>query len=76
MASIARTFESSLGPWFGFASRVFGWCVQIVEAGLISAGLPCRWFLVEIQCRVTRQRVVGVEDEVLGLGFTYAAITK
>jgi len=32
--------------------------VQIVESGLVSAGLPCSWLLVEIRCRLTRQRVV------------------
>ena len=58
--SIARTFESSLGPWFEFASRVFWWCVAIAESGLISALEPCSWVDVVCKCRVTRQLVVGV----------------
>jgi len=32
--------------------------VKIVDAGLISAWLPCSWLGVEIRCRVTRQLVV------------------
>jgi len=39
-------------------SSIFPRCVQIVESGLISAGLPCCWFGVEIRCRLTRQLVV------------------
>ena len=41
LGSIFRTFEQSLGPWFGLLLWVFGWCVQIIESGLVSAGLPC-----------------------------------
>ena len=33
-------------------------CVKIVEAGQVSAVLPCYQLLVEIRCRVTRQRVL------------------
>jgi hypothetical protein len=33
-------------------------CVQIVESGLVSAGLPCFRLVVEIQCRLTRQLVM------------------
>jgi hypothetical protein len=32
-------------------------CVRIVVSGLISAGWPCSWLLVEIRCRLTRQGV-------------------
>ena len=32
-------------------------CVQIVESGLSSAGLPCLWFDVVKMCRLTRQLV-------------------
>jgi len=32
-------------------------CVKIVLSGSVSAGLPCSWLDVEIQCRVTRQLV-------------------
>ena len=32
--------------------------MKIVEAGRVSAGLPCSWFDVEIRCRVTRQMAV------------------
>ncbi len=34
-------------------------CVRIVESGLVSAGVPCCRFLVEIRCRLTRQLVSG-----------------
>ena len=37
-------------------------CVKIVESGLASAGLPCSWDEVVIQCRFTRRLV---RDEVL-----------
>jgi uncharacterized membrane protein len=33
-------------------------CLQIVESGFVSAGLPCWWIDVEIRCRLTRQLVV------------------
>ena len=35
-------------------SPIFTRCVKIVESGLVSAGLPCFWFDVEIRCRFTR----------------------
>jgi hypothetical protein len=43
---------------FEFAYWVFGWCVGIAGAGLISAGLACYWVEAEIRCRLTRQLVV------------------
>jgi len=48
----------------GFAYRVFGWCVQIIESSLVSEGLPCRWFLVVGKCRFTRQFMVMGEAQV------------
>jgi len=36
-------------------SLFFTLCAQIVESGLVSAGLPCYRVLVEIRCRLTRQ---------------------
>jgi hypothetical protein len=36
-------------PGFGFASRVFGWCVGIVESALVSAGLPCWWVSIYLK---------------------------
>ena len=32
--------------------------VKIVDAGLVSAGLPCFWLVVVFRCRLTRQLVV------------------
>jgi hypothetical protein len=43
-----------------FASRVFGWCVEIAESGRISAVEPCLWFGVEINRPVTRRLKIGV----------------
>ena len=40
---------------------IFIRCVQIVAAGLVSAGLPCSWVDVEIRCRLTRQLEVMVD---------------
>jgi len=37
---------------------IFTPCVKIVESGSASAWLPCRWLVLEIRCRLTRQRVV------------------
>jgi len=39
-------------------AAIFTYCVQIVESGLVSAGVPSSWVDVEIKCRLTRQRVV------------------
>jgi hypothetical protein len=33
----------------------FAVCAQIVESGLVSAGLPCSWIDVVMRCRFTRQ---------------------
>jgi len=38
---------------------IFTRYVKIVELGLVSAGRPCLWLVVEIRCRFTRQRVCG-----------------
>ena len=46
-------------------------CVQIVEAGLVSAGLPCSWLEVVIRCRVTRQLVVVGIEKLLIKGLQY-----
>ena len=41
------------------ASRVFGWCVGIAVAGVISAAKPCSWVELVLKCRLTRQLVCG-----------------
>ena len=57
MLVVLGTFESSLGSRRMYP--IFTPCVRIVDAGLVSAGLPCSWVDVEIRCRLTRQLVCG-----------------
>ena len=39
-------------------AAIFTYCVQIVESGLVSAGLPCSWIDVDKRCRFKRQLVI------------------
>ena len=55
MLVVSGAFEQSLGS--RRIPPIFTRCVKIVESGLVSAGLPCSWFLLVIQCRLTRQVV-------------------
>jgi len=54
---IQGAFESSLGS-LKVVLQKDKLCVQIVESGSVSAGLPCLWVQVAIKCRLTRQRVI------------------